>query len=100
MLYYTQIIFVREGLEEVFNAFEDQVLPLLQQYGGRVLYRLRVTEETVISSDLRKPYEVQVISFDDRVNFARYLNCDERKRCLPLKEQSVDLSILIEGRSL
>lgn len=41
MLYYTQIIFVKEGKQDVFNEFEGQVLPLLKRHKGELLYRIR-----------------------------------------------------------
>src|SRR5262245_50136630 len=39
MIYYTQLIYLKPGLTDVFRRFEEGVLPLLQRHRGRMLLR-------------------------------------------------------------
>ena len=48
MLYYTQIIFLKKGMENSFNLFEEKVIPLLDKHKGKLLYRIRPTKDSII----------------------------------------------------
>jgi len=41
MIYYTQLIFIKPGQEKEFHSFEDNVLPLLNDHNGELVYRIR-----------------------------------------------------------
>jgi uncharacterized protein (DUF1330 family) len=96
-VYYTQLIFLREGREDAFHSFEDHVLPLLAKYNGELLYRARPSRTSVIESTLGHPYEVHLITFDSRQDFEAYAADEERQRHLSLKDESVERVLLIEG---
>ena len=100
MIYLTQLIYVREGSEAVFHSFEDAVLPLLSKYRGELLLRLRPGETSRIGGSEDTPYEIHVVRFESDDDLLRYSNDEERKRLLPLKEQSVLSSFLIKGALL
>ena len=100
MLYYTQIIFIKDNQENTFNYFEDQVLPLLHQHNGKLIYRVRPPESAVIATAFGHPYEIHIVSFTDRKSFEDYRDDPERLQYLHLKDQSVDRVILIEGSML
>jgi hypothetical protein len=100
MLYYTQIIFIKEGKEAVFNDFEDHVLPLLNKYQGELLYRVRPTQNSVIISSLGYPYEIHLVSFKIRKDFEAYRDDPERLKYMPMKEESIEKALLIEGNLL
>jgi hypothetical protein len=100
MLYYTQIIYIRAGKEDVFNQFEDHVLPLLERHNGKLLYRVRPTRECVVESNLDYPYEIHVVSFQSRQDFEAYRDDKERMQYVPLKELSIEKALLIEGSLL
>ncbi|AKD54961.1 hypothetical protein [Spirosoma radiotolerans] len=97
MIYWTQLIYVREGQEEVFHQFEDVVIPLIETYNGRLLFRIRPTEDSYIGQPIEKPYEVHLVEFDTEQDFIAFSHDESRKQFLPLKEQSVETSILIQG---
>jgi hypothetical protein len=100
MLYYTQMIFLKEGQENVFNAFEAHVLPLLRRHNGELLYRVRPEKSAVIATSWGYPYEIHLVSFLDRADFEAYRDDKERIQYLPLKNQSVERILLIEGSLL
>lgn len=100
MLYYTQIIFVKEGREDQFNLFESHVLPLLKKYNGTLLYRVRPAESAIIESSIGHPYELHVVTFPAKTDFEDYCNDDERLQYMHLKEGAIDKVLLIEGKLL
>lgn len=100
MLYYTQLIFIKEGKQMVFHEFEDHVLPLLQRHKGELLYRVRPDNTSVIATTWGHPYEIHLVSFQTRKDFESYRDDKERLQYMPLKEQSIEKAILIEGNLL
>ncbi len=100
MLYYTQLIFIKPGQEEVFHAFEDKVLPLLQRHKGALRYRVRPSRNSVIETTVAYPYEVHVVTFESRKDFESYRDDPERNQYVALKDQSVEKVLLIEGNLL
>ena len=97
MVYYTQIIFLKNGMENSFNLFEDKAIPLLEKNNGKLLYRIRPTKDSIIEA-IDKPYEIHIIEFQNKGDFESYLNDKERIQHLKLKEQSVEKIQLIEGK--
>lgn len=97
MLFYTQLIFIKEGKEDMFHTFEDHVLPLLEKYNGRLLYRVRPGAGCVVTTGVGYPYEVHLVSFASKEDFKAYAGDKERQQYLPLKDGSVADVILIEG---
>ncbi|MFN8345822.1 MAG: DUF1330 domain-containing protein [Spirosomataceae bacterium] len=99
MIYITQLIYIQEGQEEVFHAFEDVAIPLIAKYGGKLLLRLRPTAEEIIESAMEPPYEVHFVQFEAEEDLNRFMKDEERKKFLHLKEQSIRMSVLIKGQS-
>ena len=97
MIYLTQLIYLSEGHEAAFDQFEDAVLRLLPKYRGELLLRLRPGQASKIDGSSEAPYEIHVVRFESDNDLLRYSNDEERKRLLPLKEQSVRTSLLIKG---
>jgi len=59
-------------------AYEDAVLPLLTDYGARVVYRGR----RVAGQDADLPFEVHLLWFPNRAALAGYLGDDRRAELL------------------
>lgn len=97
LLYFTQLIYLREGGEEAFHQFEDVVLPLLPKYNGQLLLRLRPTEDSFVAHTIEKPYEMHLLTFESEEDFARFVQDKTRKQFLHLKEQSVASVLLLKG---
>ncbi len=100
MIYLTQLIFVKEGKENSFHEFEDFAIPLMANYGGRMIYRIRPTEENYISSQDELPYEIHFISFDTEENLTRFMNDDARLSFIHLKDESVKSILLVKGEKV
>ncbi len=58
MIYLTMIIFLQAGKEALFNEFEEFAIPLMSDYSGRVIYRIRPTKESLIACHGPAPYEI------------------------------------------
>jgi hypothetical protein len=97
VLYLTQLIYLHDGQEQPFLAFEDAVLPLLAKYNGELVLRLRPDAAAKIAGSAEPPYEVHVLRFASELDLARFAADEERQRALRLKDQSVRESVLIRG---
>jgi hypothetical protein len=97
MIYITQLIYVIKGKESVFNEFESKVLPILPNYNGSLLIRIRPDRNDVIESSIETPYEIHLVKFDSEEDFQNFANDNNRKSFLHLKEQSIRSILLIKG---
>ena len=97
MIYYTQLIFVKPGSEAVFHSFEDKVLPLLKEFNGQLIYRVRPDEKSIIESSRDLPYEIHLVAFNSRADFLQYKNSPERLAFIDAKNNAVEKAVLIEG---
>jgi uncharacterized protein (DUF1330 family) len=100
MIYITQLIYIKEGQEDVFHQFEDIAIPAIKKYNGRLLVRIRPTENSFIEYSIDKPYEIHIVEFDSAQDFENFKQDKDRMQFLHLKEQSVKTSILIGGTKL
>jgi antibiotic biosynthesis monooxygenase (ABM) superfamily enzyme len=97
MLYLTQFVYVKDGKERTFEAFEDIAIPLIPKYRGALLLRIRPNAESIISAGIEVPYEIHIVRFENEDDFQRYSEDEERKRVLHLKNASVRSAILVKG---
>jgi uncharacterized protein (DUF1330 family) len=100
MIYLTQLIYIHPGKEETFHQFEDLALALLEQYRGKLLLRLRPSQEQLIAGDLEMPYEIHLVSFPAEENFDAFRQDKDRERFLHLKDAAVSKIVLIQGAAL
>ena len=100
MIFLTQLIYIKDGQEAVFNEFEDIAIPAILKYNGRLLLRVRPTENTFIEYHIDKPYEIHLVEFADEQDFENFKQDKDRIKYLHLKEQSVKASILYLGTKL
>jgi uncharacterized protein (DUF1330 family) len=100
MIYITQLIYIKEGQESVFHQFEDIAIPAILRYNGRLMIRVRPTEQTVIEANVEPPYEIHLVEFDAEEDFVNFMKDEERKQFLHLKEQSIRSVVLIKGTKL
>lgn len=97
MLFITQIIYVKEGQENVFHRFEEIAIPLIAKYKGQLLLRIRPDENSFIQAKIKKPYEIHLVEFETENDFDNFMKDEERKQYLHLKEQSIKSVLLIKG---
>ncbi len=100
MIFITQLIYIISGQEKVFDEFENIAIPTIIKYNGRLLLRIRPTDNTYIEHHIDKPYEIHLVEFDTLQDFENFKQDEERKKFLHLKEQSIKTSILIQGIKL
>jgi hypothetical protein len=97
MIYVTQLIYIKEGQEKVFDEFEEHAIPNIAKYNGRLLLRIRPDQNSFIEYSIDKPYEVHLVEFNSAQDFENYKQDKERLQFMHLKEQSVKASLLIQG---
>jgi len=100
MIYITQLIYIREGQEDVFHQFEEIAIPTISKYNGRLLLRIRPNDNSFIEYSVEKPYEIHLVEFDNEQDFENFKQDRDRIKYLHLKEQSVKASILYLGKKL
>ena len=100
MIFITQLIYIINGQERIFDEFENMAIPTISKYNGRLLLRVRPAESNFIESNVEKPYEIHVVEFQTVKDFENFKEDEERKRFLHLKEQAIKTSILIQGTQI
>ena len=100
MIFITQLIYIMEGQDAVFNQFEAIAIPIISKYNGRLLLRVRPREECYIENRIEKPYEIHLVEFETDNDFTNFMQDEERKGFLHLKEQSIKSVLLIKGAKL
>ncbi len=100
MIYITQLIYIKQGQEKVFDEFESVAIPLIAKYNGKLLFRLRPSDESYIVSQIENPYEIHLVEFGAQQDFEDFMKDEERKKFLNLKEQSIKASVLFRGIKL
>jgi hypothetical protein len=100
MIYITQLIYLKDGQEEIFDEFENIAIPIISKYNGKLLLRLRPKDNSVIEAAMEKPYEIHLVEFGNQNDFENFMKDDGRKKFLHLKEKSIRASVLIIGSML
>ena len=100
MIFITQLVYIKEGQEDIFHQFEEIAIPAILQYNGRLLLRVRPTDNCFIGHHIDKPYEIHLVEFAAEQDFVNFTQDEERKKFLHLKEQSVKSVVLIKGAKL
>ncbi len=97
MIYITQLIYIIEGQESIFDEFESVAIPIILKYNGKLLMRVRPAASNFIETHMDQPYEIHLIEFETQQDFDNFMKDEERKNILHLKEQSIKTSRLIKG---
>jgi uncharacterized protein (DUF1330 family) len=100
MIFVTQLIYIKEGQEKVFDEFEEVAMPVISKYNGKLLMRLRPEEKTFIEAHMDKPYEIHLVEFESDNDLENFIRDEERRKFLHLKEQSIQSSVLIKGSKI
>jgi uncharacterized protein (DUF1330 family) len=100
MIYLTQLIYIKDGQEEIFHQFEDIAIPAISKYNGRLLIRVRPDKNSIIEDNIGNPYEIHLVEFEADQDFKNFSQDEERKKFLHLKDQSVKSVLLIKGIKL
>lgn len=98
MIFITQLVYIKEGQEKLFDEFEEAAIPAISRYNGKLLLRIRPTEITFIEHQIEKPYEIHLATFLSEQDFENFKQDEERRKFLHLKEQSIKSVLMIKGR--
>lgn len=85
------LLWAHPGLADDLAAYEDNVLALLPDHGGRVDVRLRSGEEGA-------PTETQIITFDDESGYESYLADSRRTARAKERDRVIARTALFRGR--
>lgn len=99
-VYITQLIYLKEGKENIFHQFEDKAMPLITKYRGKLLLRIRPNGQSIIESHTEAPYEVHLVEFASQQDFENFMQDEDRKQFLHWKEESIRSVVLIQGTKL
>ena len=100
MIYITQLIYLKPGQEAVFEQFEAVAIPLIAKYHGRLSLRIRPDDKSLVEINIQKPYEIHLAEFPSEKDFGRFMQDEERKNFLHLKEQSIQSVVMIKGEKI
>ena len=97
MVFITNIIYLHEGQQHLFDEFEEIAIPIIRKYNGRMLARIRPDKHAFIEQCIESPSEVHLCEFDTEDDFQAFLKDDGRTAYLHLRAQSVKSNILVKG---
>ena len=100
MIYITQLVFVHSGMEEQFLQFEDHVLPMMAEYSGKMLHRVRPKPDQFIDSEGEQPYEIHILTFDSTDQLFAFLTDPRRQDLLAMKTGAIRSSLTILGEPM
>ena len=100
MVYITQLIFIKAGKRTDFELFENEVIPLMADHRGTLLYRVQSDGESTERGGGKVPDEIHVVAFESEADFQGYLKDSRRTQLVPLKEASVEKTITLKGKLL
>lgn len=100
MIFFTQLIYIRPGKEQIFHEFEDVAIPLIANYNGKLLLRVRPAASEIIEKTIEPPYEIHLVQFPSEQDFQNFMKDESRKKFLHLKEESIRTAMLIKGEQL
>ncbi len=64
MIFFTQLIYILDGQENVFDQFEAIAIPAITKYNGRLLFRVRPGADDYIESSIERPCEIHLVEFE------------------------------------
>ena len=86
----TLLYYLNAGREADFLKYEEAVLPILEKYDGRLLYRIRPPRESFVHPPgEEQPYEVHVVTFGSKEDFIKYKNDPDRQKHIELGSRAV-----------
>jgi uncharacterized protein (DUF1330 family) len=77
LLYILVRLWIHEGRETEFEAYESKVARIMARYGGVIERAIRTSKASEEGSD--EPFEVHVLKFPSRELYDAYLNDAERR---------------------
>ena len=73
MIYITQLIYLKEGAEDVFEQFEHIAMPIIPRHNGKLLLRIRPEDSSFIEANIERPYEIHLVEFETEEDFKNFM---------------------------
>jgi uncharacterized protein (DUF1330 family) len=80
------LLWPNEGREAELVAYEDQVLELIPEHGGRVIQRVRTKGS---AGGEHEPFEIHLIEFPTEDAFTAYLDDDRRAALADARDHAI-----------
>ena len=93
-------MFIKDGKEDVFNEYESLALPILKNYNGKLIYRIRPRKEDFIVFEEEIPFELHFISFPNNKDFINFTKDDKRNSFINLKEDAIKTSFIVKEETI
>jgi uncharacterized protein (DUF1330 family) len=77
------LLWARPGAADALAAYEDQVLYLIPEHGGRVLQRARSSDEG------GQPTEIQLLEFPSAAALDEYMADDRRTALASVRDRAI-----------
>ena len=58
MIYITQLIYIKQHQEKMFDEFEKVSIPIISRYNGKMMLRIRPDKNSILELSIEQPYEV------------------------------------------
>ena len=100
MIFITQLVYIIDGQEEVFDQFENIAIPIIAKYNGKLLLRVRPGNDAYIQSSIENPYEIHLVEFKTEDDLANFIQDEERNKFLNLKNHTIKSAVFIKGTKL
>ena len=96
-VYFTVLIYLKPGKEALFHKYERQAARVMERHNGRFE---QIIKPTTVSGDLPLPDEIHILSFATADGYTRYRQDPESEKLTPLRLESVDRAIFLQGHAL
>ena len=95
--YLTVLLYLHENQGEQFHDYEQRIKPILESYGGRFE---KVIKSTQIWGSFPQPDEIHWLSFPSETDFQQYQADPRLAQLAPLRNASVQKTIVISGATI
>ena len=92
-VYLTVLLTIREGMMREFEAFEREVKPILERYGGRFERVIRLGDDQDVD-------EVHWVSFDSAESLHLYLISPESKKLAEKRKRIIEKTTVYSGHEI
>lgn len=95
----TLMVYLKEGKENLFLQYEEEALPFLDKYNGKLEYRIRPHNSCHVIDVNPKPYEIHILSFKKMKDFHNFSKDQDRLLLADMYHESVEVTMMIQGQA-
>lgn len=91
-------LWIHEGQEEAFEAFEREAARIMARHKGRIDSAVRLTPPPGAPANDATPYELHVVSFPDTAAYEAYSNDPATLALREKRAKIISRTVLMAGR--